>query len=569
MNIFSKLTETKESFIFKSNAQPLLDSKGENKFRVNLLELFSKNIGFKDEKKHMLVAAQDSKFYYKKGKPHVAGWRTVAVKIDPDKLPEEAKGENRGDIYVHLNINSLSKRLGISKSEIKKNEKEGTVHELINRTLDNELPTSQKVIDNLSTNQLTEADDSTKEKLINFIKRNFNYKELKRDLDIINNIGKKKYTEHEKDQAIERLKKHKWWGKSTTSTRVEAGNEIKESAGKKKMNDFFNIYNKWYSPNKNRKQLEEYYVSEDFKKHAESAKVYYNKTEINVEDAKLVVSRREPVNIAMGQHYNKKMLEERFGYKSSVYNDTKAIKSNGEAFRERPNTASVYSEAFLWPEPGVSSNRKEVAILNVPAPALDVKDQPHFKYYVNGSKLDREKYRNEMNHLAKAIVQAVIDNKSSAREGKGLQRLVISRYGQANFLNALRSIDEQEASAANNIFYDTLVNQIVENKNELKDIQIVISEWGNNLNKTMKEKFVEPLKNAGLERVEIINGDIKENVKDGDLIVNAWDPHSAIGNGNDNDDSFDGQIGRSSTAVLAGTPQLNSHLNDSKAYIGV
>lgn len=43
----------------------------------------------------------------------------------------------------------------------------------------------------------------------------------------------------------------------------------------------------------------------------------------------------------------------------------------------------------------------------------------------------------EMNHLAKTVVQATIDNKKSAFQGKGIKRVVIPPYGQGAFLNEI------------------------------------------------------------------------------------------------------------------------------------
>jgi len=53
------------------------------------------------------------------------------------------------------------------------------------------------------------------------------------------------------------------------------------------------------------------------------------------------------------------------------------------------------------------------------------------------------------------------------------------------------------------------------------------------------------------------------------LIVNAWDPHSAIGNGNSADNSLDGHIGRCSAATALGTPHCNPALLDRTKWLRV
>jgi endonuclease/exonuclease/phosphatase family metal-dependent hydrolase len=56
------------------------------------------------------------------------------------------------------------------------------------------------------------------------------------------------------------------------------------------------------------------------------------------------------------------------------------------------------------------------------------------------------------------------------------------------------------------------------------------------------------------------------------LIVNSWDPHSVPGNGNGQDNSLDGQVGRRTMIALVGSPITNPFLNDptdEKGYLAV
>jgi len=53
------------------------------------------------------------------------------------------------------------------------------------------------------------------------------------------------------------------------------------------------------------------------------------------------------------------------------------------------------------------------------------------------------------------------------------------------------------------------------------------------------------------------------------LVVNAWDPHSAIGNGNGMDNSLDGFIGRRSAATALGTPYMNVAVLDRSRWLRV
>ena len=49
------------------------------------------------------------------------------------------------------------------------------------------------------------------------------------------------------------------------------------------------------------------------------------------------------------------------------------------------------------------------------------------------------------------------------------------------------------------------------------------------------------------------------------LFINAWDPHSVEGNGNEADPSLDGRIGRITNIAVNGTPMTNPHMQ----YIAV
>ena len=65
--------------------------------------------------------------------------------------------------------------------------------------------------------------------------------------------------------------------------------------------------------------------------------------------------------------------------------------------------------------------------------------------------------------------------------------------------------------------------------------------------------------------IEILGRDILTISQDRDMIVNAWNPHSFPGNGNDSDDSLDGYLGRSTAILLTQTV----HFNNQMRFIGV
>lgn len=314
--------------------------------------------------------------------------------------------------------------------------------------------------------------------------------------------------------------------------------------------EVFSTYNPAFLPQMNRANLEEYSHSDEYRLHAKSAKIYYNSQQLSPADAERVIFQREPTNIAMGQNqYNKVKLSQLFGYERSVYNDESARKQDGSQFSDLPNTAAVYSETYLWDPPG-GNKKKEVACLSLPAPALDSSKQPHYSYYVGVRGLDQHKYENEMAFLFKCIEMALRDHHEIAFGNKGIQRLVLSRFGQGEFLKALTPSDRAIAQQA----YRSELAKFLSEIRGL-DVEVVMSEYQH--------------PGADIWHSEMIIGDIVQTAREGDLIINAWDPHSAPGNGNDADRSFDGAMGKSSGILLTQTSWLNETLRNKDSLIGV
>lgn len=306
-------------------------------------------------------------------------------------------------------------------------------------------------------------------------------------------------------------------------------------------------YHPHFRPKMNGTNLETYFNSEDYTRHAATAKVYYHAKELSCPDALRVVFQREPTNIAMGgNQYNQSKLKELFGYSVGVFKDEEAYKTDGTPFKQHPNTVSIYSETYLWDPPG-GAHKKEVAVLSLPAPALDSVLQPHYNYYTVDGKLDADRYGNEMEMLFRMVERVLVDNKDTAFNGRGIKRLVLSKFGQGAFLHALKPSDRE---IANQVFRKHL-SQFVE-RNKIPGLEIVLNDYS-------------PIGEPWLEHVVV--GDIVRTALEGDLIVNAWDPHSAPGNGNDADHSFDGALGKSTAILLTQTAWLNPVLKDPASYI--
>lgn len=306
-----------------------------------------------------------------------------------------------------------------------------------------------------------------------------------------------------------------------------------------------------YAPEMNKENLMSYVQSQDFQRHAKTARIYYNSKQLAEQDALRIVAQREPTNIAMGKgQYDKAKLKTAFGYSQSVYKDKHVKKENGEEFGKLPNSACVYSETYLWDPPG-GTNKKEVSVLSLPAPALDSPKQPHFDHYVQNGKLSAAKYEEEMKFLFDVTEQAIRDNKDSAFGGTGLKRVVLSKFGQGAFLAGLSKEDQQLA----NEIYQKQMKEFLKRVADTK-VPIVMIDYkiGSDADRWMDN---------------MIEGDIVQQAKPGDLIINAWDPHSAPGNGNDSDRSLDGAIGMSTGIVATQTAWLNERLKKRECLVKV
>ena len=333
----------------------------------------------------------------------------------------------------------------------------------------------------------------------------------------------------------------------STNATVKVGAAASPKVG---FSQVLEAYDPHFSPRANLSNLQAYSQSSDYPRHAKTARIYYNSSQLAEEDALKIIFQREPTNIAMGpDQYDKEKLQTLFNYRVGVYKDAGAVTMDGSSFKARPNTAAVYSETYIWDPPG-AKNKKEIACLSLPAPALDSKNQPHYAYYMGKGTLDEARYEQEIEFLFKVIEKAVRDNHETAFEHKGIKRLILSRFGQGAFLGALPPNDRATAQNA----YKKQLKMFLNRMKDLK-LEIAMSEYSN------------PGADKWLDQVVI--GDIIKTAREGDLIVNAWDPHSAPGNGNDADASFDGATGKGSGILLTQTSWLNETLRSKASLVAV
>jgi hypothetical protein len=171
-------------------------------------------------------------------------------------------------------------------------------------------------------------------------------------------------------------------------------------------------------------------------------------------------------------------------------------------------------------------------ILSVSAPDLGSPDQPEWPHYVdNDNRLREAPYRHSLETLWGHILQ------SSAQHPD--HRVVLSAFGMENFIKGLPPKEQRKARA---IGADIFARSIKELQHRGIDVAFTdIEENGpfwTDVNRLLPE-------GSAIRCVGALPGRWMRNK---DIMVNAWDPESLVGNGCKIDNSCDGWVGRRSTA---------------------
>ncbi|MCD6027206.1 MAG: hypothetical protein K0R08_1725 [Solimicrobium sp.] len=231
----------------------------------------------------------------------------------------------------------------------------------------------------------------------------------------------------------------------------------------------------------------------------------------------------------------------------------------------------IFQKTAIVEEINGSPVKSEVFLFSVPAPALDDQGiiprfddkaqlnmksaaRPEMETYVDTStfppKFNSVNYEIAHENLGDLIVQG-------ARHC-GASRVVLSAFGVGAFLGALDTIDTRcetnFSDEAKDIAAASLARTIVALRAAGKEVVFSDANFENGFkSQDYWEKVNEQL---GKEPpVQPVNGNQSAIaagwIQEGDMIVNAWDPDSLVGNGLGKDASFDGYVGRNSSCHAA------------------
>lgn len=262
-------------------------------------------------------------------------------------------------------------------------------------------------------------------------------------------------------------------------------------------------------------------------------KVYYPDG-ANLLEVKELATRREPTNLGGNKLYNREQLLVNYGYTENPY---KIGSPNIAIFCRTP----VITCRVIKP-----SNIKYVNILSAIAPALDTLDQPDYRY------LEKENSYSKRNYKYACMLATAFKHIRCCFIEGGYKRLIMTGLGMGNF----KFYAEDLGINAEHIYRECLFRG-------LGDLfkSGPCEMWLNYTHTVVLHGHipVENRKQIILKALDIqtLLDNLSQRELDDSLIINAWDPFSIVGNGNANDSSLDGYIGRISAVSILCWPLTN------------
>lgn len=326
----------------------------------------------------------------------------------------------------------------------------------------------------------------------------------------------------------------------TKKNKNQPTNPQKKEDFKVQVKELYQIYDQGYKPPEWSIDVVDDQNKEN-EKYLESVKIYCDE-DADKDEVMRLAREREPVNIEMHRYYDENSLQKNFGYKTSAYQNiySKTVKA--------PANIAIYTKTPVkWGGKETTAN-----IINVIAPALDSKNQPDYEIFFDTKKYPitfrKDLYAQHMESVFNKIFQAAVDNNN--------KEIILSGFG----LGFFSSLCGEEA--AKDGYKTGLINSLKKFESNLLKSGIKISFNSREANDTFPDGIIRSLtKNLRGEKIiggidEIV---FKQNIENR-LYVNAWDPHSFVGNGNEGDVSLDGWWGRMTAMGFLCSPLTNQYL---------
>jgi hypothetical protein len=237
--------------------------------------------------------------------------------------------------------------------------------------------------------------------------------------------------------------------------------------------------------------------------------------------------------MTMNRYYDYNKLEKYFGWKTGHY---------GRFFKKYGTLAPNIAVYCKTP---VKLNDKicDVNIINVIGYGFDNKYQPDYIYF-NSINWNKSILIDKFNKIFDKIYSCAVNNNSKT--------IIMSFFGVANFAIYYPGDIQKEIWE---ISFGYFYNKIKQNTN-------------------IKIKFmggINPVVINGInfDNIGLFPNNITKVNRENTLFVNAWDPWSFVGNGNNNDNSLDGYVGRVSAVAMICSPLTNYYLCNKQNYISI
>ena len=281
------------------------------------------------------------------------------------------------------------------------------------------------------------------------------------------------------------------------------------------------------------------------------ARVFYDEGD-DVEAVQRLVMEREPVNIEMSHSYSKEKLERMFGWREGAYGKLYANKTVPPNIATLNRTPVDRAHGRL---PSFGTEADRVWILNAIGYAFDSGKQPDMKYYLQMEQGPREDaLRTQYRKVFNKIFYAAMEAKVSV--------IFLSKFGTNNF--AGRYPNGGGDGIYKRVWRPAFEESFKAWVDALKRAGLQQIAWMDQNGDDML--WLRGQVSGKLARDPVVVGFFPENLNKTEfpsnkvMIVNAWDPWSLAGNGNGNDNSLDGFIGRRTAIAALSWPGTNPFL---------
>ena len=295
--------------------------------------------------------------------------------------------------------------------------------------------------------------------------------------------------------------------------------------------------------------------------HLKSFILYYDEKDKKSNAIKLVYAR-DPVNIALntsGSHHS---------FHSAFQTEPKGKSYMKQAKKlnnlSLPPNIAIYCKTPMINinTPGIDVNTSTVTdasllrtihVMNLVGYGFDTPHQPDAQFFCENisneaviSESKKQSYKEHVRLIIRKLLQCA--------EQFQFKRIMVAEVGCGAFAG------NQNQAYATHVFYETLLEELYTTPTSFE--LGLLGHPAVNTDKLLKQ-LVRKTKHTFYKGVHLIPDIVFEMTEpelQTTLFVNAWDPHSAVGNGNWNDRSLDGFFGRSTAMAAICHPYTNDYL---------